>query len=666
MQTPEETLDLRSGSCRDTGWLLVQMLRHLGLAARFVSGYLIQLDAGRQVARRPVGPDRRLHRPPRLGRGLPARRGLDRPRSDLRPARRRRPHPARLRRRSPRAPRRSPAPSTSARSTSRTTMAVRRIYESPRVTKPYTEEQWRAIDALGHARRRGARQRRRAADDGRRADVRLDRRHGRRRVEHRGARPAQARARRHAAPPAARSSFAPGGLLHFGQGKWYPGESLPRWALGCCWRRDGVPIWNDDRSSPTRRRDLRPRRRRRAQRFVDGAGRAARRRAAHARSPPTRTSGTTCGRSGGCRSTSTRCSRELKDAEERARLARIFEQGLGSRRRLRPAAAAPATPTGAALGERPLVLPLRAPVPDSRRLADGLSPAARLACRGCRPRRSRVGRRPRSVRRAAAAAACPAHRPARHAAQAAGRRGRRSTSDGLQRQTLGPRNGERGAASAASANRRPASCARRSASSRATAASTCSCRRCGSAEDYLDLVAAIEATAAAARDAGDHRRRRRRPTIRGSAHFKVTPDPGVIEVNLHPAAQLGRARRPHDHALRGGAADAARHREVHARRPPHRHRRRQPHRPRRRDAGRQPVPAAAGSAAQPGRLLAQPPVAVVPVLGPVHRPDQPASARRRGAQRLAARARDRVRADRRTRRRRRVRRGWSIACSATC
>ena len=94
----------------------------------------------------------------------------------------------------------------------------------------------------------------------------------------------------------------------------------------------------------------------------------------------------------------------------------------------------------------------------------------------------------------------------------------------------------------------------------------------------------------------------------------VTPDPGVIEVNVHPAAELARARRADRHALRGSAADAARHREVHAGRPPHGHRRRQSHHARRRDAGGQPVAAPSRPASQPRHLLAEPSVAVVSVL----------------------------------------------------
>ena len=203
----------------------------------------------------------------------------------------------------------------------------RRIYEIPRVTKPYTDEQWAA-----HRRARAARSTRDLA----RGDVRLtmggeptfvsiDDMDGAE-WNMAAARRREARAGRRAAAAAPRR-FAPGGLLHFGQGKWYPGESLPRWALGCYWRRDGEPIWNDPQLIADEHVRLRHRRQR-------GAARSSTALAERSASIPSRVLPALrrrlvlpVARAAAAGRTSIRCRSQLDDAEERARLARIFERG---------------------------------------------------------------------------------------------------------------------------------------------------------------------------------------------------------------------------------------------------------------------------------------------------------------------------------------------------
>ena len=243
VQTPAETLIKAKGSCRDSAWLLVQVLRHLGLAARFVSGYLIQLTPDVKSLDGPSGTEvdfTDLHAWTEVylpGAGWV---GLD-PTSGLFAGEGHIPIAC------------SPEPSSAAPITGFSdesecefthTMKIERVWEAPRVTKPYTEEQWTDIEALGH----------RIDAELNASDVRLTM----------GGEPTfvsiddpdgaewntdalgpTKRLRAAELFHRLRKQYAPQGLAHFGQGKWYPGEQLPRWSLNCYWRRDGQALWHD-------------------------------------------------------------------------------------------------------------------------------------------------------------------------------------------------------------------------------------------------------------------------------------------------------------------------------------------------------------------------------------------------------------------------------------
>ena len=243
VQTPEFTLSSAIGSCRDSAWLLVALLRELGLAARFVSGYLVQLTSDVKSLDGPSGPDAdftdlhawtEVYLPGAGWVGMDPTSGLFAGEGHIPLAAT--PNPG------------GAAPITGATGPCHATLdfsnTVTRFHEDPRVTLPYTPDQWDRVVELG-AKVDALMKRRdvRLTMGGEPTFVSIDNQ-----TDPEWTTAADGPHKRLLASRLSerlREAYAPSGLVQRSQGKWYPGEPLPRWQIALMWREDGEPIWRN-------------------------------------------------------------------------------------------------------------------------------------------------------------------------------------------------------------------------------------------------------------------------------------------------------------------------------------------------------------------------------------------------------------------------------------
>ncbi|MGV9824830.1 transglutaminase family protein [Gordonia sp. NPDC003429] len=241
VQTPEYTLSSAIGSCRDSAWLLVALLRELGLAARFVSGYLVQLTSDIKSIDGPSGPDAdftdlhawtEVYLPGAGWVGMDPTSGLFAGEGHIPLAAT--PNPG------------GAAPITGSTGPCHATLdfsnVVARFHEDPRVTLPYTASQWKRVSELGaEVDAKMAENDVRLTMGGEPTFVSLDNQ-----SDPEWTTDADGPHKRELSSALAarlKQAYAQQGLVQRSQGKWYPGEPLPRWQIALMWRNDGQPVW---------------------------------------------------------------------------------------------------------------------------------------------------------------------------------------------------------------------------------------------------------------------------------------------------------------------------------------------------------------------------------------------------------------------------------------